>query len=363
MARTATKYARIRADIESAVKSGQFVPGQTIPSYNDLMKRYGVSRATVHQAMKSLQDTGIVEGIPGKGCVVTEPLKAWRHAGLVCFDKLNDHLIAASLHSLQPCLDELRLDLSLRMQPKSDATSLNDVIAWAKRLDGILVGDCITPLEVEQIADAGVKLVVFGEIAGACPQTVSQITVDIKSSMTLTLAHLRGLGHEHILFVNRTSRGTLYSNTLSDVFRQELGQAAMEFRLGNNEEEEAALPGYLTQLPTRPTALLVEGEERADRLILALTQAGFRIPEDLSVMAISGKIRARQIGEGLSCICFGNLSLWRHAVALLRNTMDYPNSPIQKEAILGQLHVGDTCRHVDPLEASALTATGEFETR
>lgn len=55
------------------IKSGVFAPGDTFPSERELMKRFGVGRPAVREAMQSLQNAGLVAVNQGHRPKVTEP--------------------------------------------------------------------------------------------------------------------------------------------------------------------------------------------------------------------------------------------------------------------------------------------------
>lgn len=64
---TPPKHALIREWIEEEIHRGNFVEGQRLPTEQELMKKFGVSRAPVQQAMRSLELTGVVVRRSGAG--------------------------------------------------------------------------------------------------------------------------------------------------------------------------------------------------------------------------------------------------------------------------------------------------------
>lgn len=62
-------YARVQQAIEQEMRSGHWAPPASLPSEQELAQRYGVSRATVRQALQRLADRGLV----------------YRHAGIGSF--------------------------------------------------------------------------------------------------------------------------------------------------------------------------------------------------------------------------------------------------------------------------------------
>jgi GntR family transcriptional regulator, N-acetylglucosamine utilization regulator len=65
-------YRQIETDVRDRIRSGDLVPGAQLPTEVELMDRYGVSRATVRQALRELVAEGLVEIRRGLGTYVTQ---------------------------------------------------------------------------------------------------------------------------------------------------------------------------------------------------------------------------------------------------------------------------------------------------
>ena len=66
-------YRRIQAELRDDVARGRLAPGSRLPSEPELMARFGVSRATVRQALGGLTAEGLLEIRRGLGTYVREP--------------------------------------------------------------------------------------------------------------------------------------------------------------------------------------------------------------------------------------------------------------------------------------------------
>ena len=64
--------AQIAEDLTARIKSGEYRPGQQLPTYHTLSKLYSVSYATIARVIVLLRDRGVVVGIPGRGVFVPE---------------------------------------------------------------------------------------------------------------------------------------------------------------------------------------------------------------------------------------------------------------------------------------------------
>jgi GntR family transcriptional regulator len=66
-------YAQVENVIIDRVSDGSLPPGTRLPSEDDLVQEYAVSRTTIRAAIQSLVQRGLVEIRRGKGTFVTQP--------------------------------------------------------------------------------------------------------------------------------------------------------------------------------------------------------------------------------------------------------------------------------------------------
>lgn len=64
-------YEQIVRQIEESILKGELTAGSQLPAERDLAKQFGVSRTAVREAIKSLQEKGLVDAFPGRGTFVT----------------------------------------------------------------------------------------------------------------------------------------------------------------------------------------------------------------------------------------------------------------------------------------------------
>lgn len=63
-------YLQLREVIRNKIMDGEYLPGTSIPSENELAKIYGIHRLTVRNTIDILVDEGLLLRIPGKGIFV-----------------------------------------------------------------------------------------------------------------------------------------------------------------------------------------------------------------------------------------------------------------------------------------------------
>ena len=103
-------YRQIETDVRDRIRSGDLVPGAQLPTEVEFMDSYGVSRATVRQALRELVAEGLVEIRRGLGTYVTQRRFEHTIGGFYSFSREIER------HGLQPVTKVL----DLRTQPAGD---------------------------------------------------------------------------------------------------------------------------------------------------------------------------------------------------------------------------------------------------
>lgn len=63
-------YLEIAEDIAARIKSGEYKPGQQLPSYSQLAALYSVGRSTAARVYSILNDRGLTVGAQGRAVYV-----------------------------------------------------------------------------------------------------------------------------------------------------------------------------------------------------------------------------------------------------------------------------------------------------
>ncbi len=80
-------YRRIQTDLRDRIQSGELAPGGQLETEQELMSRYGVSRATVRQALAGLVAEGQVEIRRGLGTYVRKAALEHRLGGFYSYSR------------------------------------------------------------------------------------------------------------------------------------------------------------------------------------------------------------------------------------------------------------------------------------
>ena len=66
-------YAKVKDHILGNIRSGTWEPGARVPSENELVESFGISRMTANRALRELTSEGFLSRLPGVGTFVKEP--------------------------------------------------------------------------------------------------------------------------------------------------------------------------------------------------------------------------------------------------------------------------------------------------
>lgn len=100
-------YVRAAGELRSALRAGQWAPGQQLPARKDLAAAFRVAPMTLDKALRILQEEGYVSVEHGRGTYVRDPLPS------------DDSRPAANYETITQRIDELCEtieDLNRRMQ-------------------------------------------------------------------------------------------------------------------------------------------------------------------------------------------------------------------------------------------------------
>ena len=65
-------YLQVVDQVKAAAASGQLQPGEALPSIRPLAEELRVNRNTIAKAYSELENLGVIETVPGKGCFLKE---------------------------------------------------------------------------------------------------------------------------------------------------------------------------------------------------------------------------------------------------------------------------------------------------
>lgn len=211
--------------------------------------------------------------------------------------------------------------------------------------------------------DGEAQLKLYERIAGRMPLVwihsipidieVNSISVNQEKGMKLAMEYLMGLGHKKIAYVTG-EKG--YSYTLKQtLWQEELTKAGFapapgdlitvertDFIDGIKTTKEA-VSKYLAA-GNRPTAIFCANDIMAMGTINALTAAGLRVPDDVSIMSHDNTVLADSMN--LTCVDMKIKSVAIAAMDLLDYAMNGSDKTPRHITIIPELIIRDSCRQL-----------------
>jgi DNA-binding LacI/PurR family transcriptional regulator len=293
-------HRRLERVLRDEIGSGALGAGARLPSEPELSRRYGISRATVRQAVASLAAAGLVRREPGRGTFVVggAPAAASGPAvlGLVIAG-LHGMFLAQMLDGLRRAAGQAGVAMTLaaaELAPGQEEAALAQVRAQGAAGAVVVPSPaCATPAAVyRRLQAAGFPLVFLDR----CPPGVDApaVTSDNVGGARLLARHLLRLGHRSFGYVlsreyAASAAAERLEATAECLAEADLPPSALRtVRVGGAPSEalapyvRAAADGLLAS-GEPPSAILCTNDDVAIGVLAALREHGLRVPEDAAL--------------------------------------------------------------------------------
>ncbi|GAB2986910.1 MAG TPA: LacI family DNA-binding transcriptional regulator [Actinotalea caeni] len=153
----------------------------------------------------------------------------------------------------------------------------------SRQVDGVLVATGVTAADLAPLAGAGIPAAVLDHVV----EGVTSIGVDRYQGARDAVEHLLGHGHRRVGFVGPDEPGRrrqAWTDALAAAGVAAEPLVAAEFTRGEGYRAGRALAA----MPDRPSAVFVTSDDQAIGVLLALHEAGVRVPEDVAIASFDG---------------------------------------------------------------------------
>lgn len=347
-------YHTVQKAVRSAIDAGTFAPGDQLPSTKELARQMSVSLVTVHRALQELVGSGVLRRGQGRGTFVHEDYRdrAETSAGLrfgLVFHRessLADYYHGQVLEGVRQGADELGVDMVLLRFGED----------WRNECQGYLY--------VNPFRDQLTRSPRFGAKRGARTQSsasappvmvvganfdlegVSSVDTDNRDAARQAVHHLHGLGHTRVAYVGGSG------DVSNDIDRRRgYTEALTAFGLREHPSWVVTSPGWqldemrrrhlveLLRTPMRPTAVFAAGYYFVLDVYAAATEAGLRIPEDLSVIGVDDPPSAAHLSPALTTLRQPLTELGRLAAVGLFDQVGGSHPAVRRTTLMAELVV------------------------
>jgi len=353
-----SKHQQFRSLVEQEIRQGKYVLGSALPPERKLAEDYNISRQTVRQALKAMEDDGYLTREQGKGTFITKLVSGSKA------DPVNIGVAISRLHLEAQwfSLDLLR-GIADAAAVASDTTNII-IIPFDADMPGIAEGDFCRRavankglqgvlVATEGLQEREILYLLADEIPMVltcmppCPiDLIDYVSYNHEYGVGQAVAYLAGLGHSRIAYV-----GGLYSSgygvlRMSVAFRQAMTRQGLavnrewvrECGFGDTEVEE--LTHSFLSCAEPPTAIVLADDVFAIGVYRVAAERGLKIPEDLSITGFNDMAMACALSPALTSVRVPRYEMGRLACeALIRKIHSRPGIDDETERYRQELDV------------------------
>ncbi len=361
--------AQVESFLLDRIDADVWVIGAKIPSERELAEELGVSRITVRNAILTLTNRGLFERSVGQGTFVrrrqlrpaaSRPTKG-TFGYVVCKEKstrkpisseafyfdvfmgLEEETAKSGRHILFTYLDDFDIE-------ENETFAL-----FIDKVDGIVIQEAGNPELLDMVRRSGVPAVLLAPTVAA--EGLDLVTMDLAAGARRAVECLRELGHEQIAVINGPLR--LESARVRFLAWKEAMQSSgcvADERLVDGDDGWTAESGYAAMirlLDRAPdlTAVFCANDLLAIGALSALSERGFKVPDEVSVIGFDDTELARHAVPPLSTMRIHSRNMARTAARRLVERLETASTPAVKIEFPIDLIQRKSCKEVREAES------------
>ncbi len=292
------KHIQLADILSDKIRNRIFLPGQKIPSQNELGRKYSMSRTSVHYAFNELENRGIIVRKPGKGIYVRDDKKSkeLKTVSVILPDtqrlELQDYnnFGLEIFWGIEKRLREKNLDCKLRVISNDERDMLPAIIS-RQNADGVIIPRNFTDNEAKEIAKLDIPVVMAGRIP-ALPD-VSGVAFNIFDYYSSFCNKLINEGNKKITIF---SRKDLFVNNDFELLSKFLDKQSKDVSV--KIVHYADIDSSITDddLIYKSVQEIIDNNDMPDVFIGVTDWVAFRIIEKLTELGISVPGQVKVIG-------------------------------------------------------------------
>lgn len=357
-------YEQIRDELLNRMERGVFNRGEQIPTEAELCSEFGVSRTSVRKAIESLQDSGIVRRIPGKGSFIADgPARdavGEERSWTIAFVENEQHYDVSfySNHVWQVLSRTLQSALGQRgythYLSQIVPTNAGNTLGMVRRLQATASVTIIAELIDESLA------VALGRAHQPATLLVEpSIDVDGVSSISFhnqgigrqSCKYLHDLGHRNLAFIAGPEERKPARHRKVGFFERAraLGIRPDRIRLVHGDwsvdSGYKAMQRILAEAP-EVTAVCCANDFMALGAANAVFEAGKSVPRDVSLLGVDDALPHRSLPIGLTTFRFPIGAVVDTIVERIERLMSGTKDPVSHLFFEATLVERDSCRRL-----------------
>jgi DNA-binding LacI/PurR family transcriptional regulator len=332
------KYEQLRSIIREQIRSGELSVDERIGSEDELAKRYGVARGTVRQALRLLENDGLVETRHGKGTFVrrTTPFVQTKMLSFISTDPEHDvfsnEFYLPILHTIERQARSRRMKV-LYTNFTSDEMVHDEELFFSHVGDGSFVVRHLPPRTAEKYRCNRLPVVLIGNTTDE--KLIDSVIADNRRGARLATGFLLERGHRRILHIQH-DMGTATGIERRDGHLEALREAGVEpddrLLVRCDTKNPDQLKTTLRRLQSNGvayTAIFAGSDHRAMMVMEYLQEEGLRIPDDVSLVGFDDITVAAHSAFDLTTVAVDKNRMGSDAFDLVLRRMENPAVPAE----------------------------------
>lgn len=292
-----SKYYIVMENIRDKIHEGILHAGDKLPSENELVNEFSVSRHTVRKALSILESEGLIEAVHGKGTYVSDrcPNKESSHNIAVVTTYISDYIFPRLIKGIDSVLTREGYSIILKNtanSQKNEAKALEDIMT--KNIDGLIIEPskseifCRHMNLYEQFDNMGIPYVF---LQGTYPQmkdTANIIMDDVEGGYLLT-KYLIDTGHKNIVGIFKVddnqgvARQKGFIKALNEAGRSYDPDMVVLFHTEDRAKKPAEIIRQFIKEKKKMDAIVCYNDQIALEVFRVLEEAGISVPGDISL--------------------------------------------------------------------------------
>lgn len=326
-------HTQIKNDLVAQIQSGQLNLGDKLPSENQMVRSYGVSRVTVRAALAELTETGCLCREQGRGAFVVAYPRLDKRLNIDVLLDSGDTYFAPSymLKGISPVLEQNQCNLLMHDTKHDSGHIVSQLNAILNRgTDGIILAPISHNYHnegmdriMERCKQSDVPVVV---ILGLIPyENCVNLNIDDAYGVEVATRYLLECGHRRLLglFYELDREPTRRLNGFRQAVSQVPGAVGYEIVTPDWEERVLELVGQ-----EGVTAIQCYNDRVAVEALRLLVENGYRVPQDVSLAGFDDSEIAQNSIPRLTTMSHPKDHLGRAAAEAILHMIRHPGTKL-----------------------------------
>ena len=328
MSKKSTKYQFVKDGLLQLIFEGKGLPGGAmLPSENALAQQFGVSLITVRRALSDLAAENVIYTRKGKGSFVKENSadgQREKSVSIIIPTATAEDTVFTLLHGMQTYLTEKNYMMKTffsGMHIEEEQKYLQNFLDNGS--DGLICFSLNPEANYpffKKMLNTGRHFILIDRGLEHHEMT-NFVACDNYSGGFQTAEYLINLGHENIAFISMIADITpekLRLEGYRDALQNHTIKPLSEFSIHVDQMDK--LPRFIKK--NKITALQCVNDMTASNVMRALIEAGFRIPDDISIFGFDNSVICKHMPVKLSTVIQPFYEIGTAAAKLLDETIE-----------------------------------------